>query len=63
MAALAFGAFSSAAAQEENPEKLSVDPITIVPGEEAEVVVNYESTVARSAYQIDITLPEGLSFV
>lgn len=63
MAALAIGAFSSAAAQEQNPEKLSVEPITVAPGEEAEVVVNYESTVARSAYQIDITLPEGLSFV
>lgn len=60
---LAIGAFSSAAAQEANPEKLSVEPISVAPGEEAEVVVNYESTVERSAYQIDITLPEGLSFV
>ena len=60
---LAIGAFSSAAAQEANPEKLSVEPISVASGEEAEVVVNYESTVERSAYQIDITLPEGLSFV
>lgn len=63
MAALAIGAFSSAAAQEEYPEKLSVEPITVAPGEEAEVVVNYESAVERSGYNIDITLPEGLSFV
>ena len=63
MAALAIGAFSSTAAQEQNPEKLTVEPITIVSGEEAEVVVNYESAVERSGYQIDIILPEGLSFV
>ena len=44
-------------------ETITVDPITLNPGEEAEVVVKYSSTVVRSGFDTNITLPEGLSFV
>ena len=43
--------------------KLSIDPVTIAPGEEAEVVINYEGTKPWANIQFDFTLPEGLSFV
>ena len=53
--------FSSSAANAQ--ETLTVDPITIAPGEEAEVVVNYSSTVERSGYNMEVFLPEGLLFL
>lgn len=42
---------------------LSVDPITVAVGEEAEVVINYEGSQPYANIQFDFTLPEGLSFV
>lgn len=53
------GMLSSASAQ----ETLTVSPVEIVPGDEAVVTVGYESTVARSSMQMNITLPKGLEFV
>ena len=58
-----FGGLSFACAQDANPEKLTIDPLTIAPGEEMEVVVNYASEVVRSGFQMYVVLPEGLSFV
>lgn len=60
---LLMSTFTMAAAQDANPEKLSVEPVTVTAGEETEVTVNYESEVERSGFQIDVILPEGLSFV
>ena len=54
-----FAGFASANAQ----ETLTVDPVTVAPGEEAEVVVNYSSEEARSGFNMEIILPENLSFV
>lgn len=53
------GSFANVNAQ----ETITVDPISIAPGEEAEVVVNYSSTVERSGYNMEVILPESLSFV
>ena len=58
-ATMIFASFASANAQ----EKLSVDPLTIAPNEESEVVVNYSSEIARSGFNMEIILPENLSFV
>ena len=58
-ATMIFASCASANAQ----EKLSVDPVTIAPNEEAEVVVNYSSEIARSGFNMEIILPENLSFV
>lgn len=58
-----FGVASFANAQNDNPEVVSVNTITIAPGEEVEVVVNYECSVERSGFQMHVMLPEGLSFV
>ena len=44
-------------------ETLTVAPVTVAPGEQAEVVINYESTVEHYGFNMQITLPEGLSFV
>lgn len=63
VSALLMSTFTMAAAQEANPEKLTVEPVTVVAGEETEVTVNYESEVERSGFQVDVILPEGLSFV
>ena len=54
-----FGVLSMAKAQ----ETLTVSPVEIVPGEEAEVTVAYESTVERKSFQMNITLPQGLTYV
>ena len=54
-----FGVLSMAKAQ----ETLTVSPVEIVPGEEAEVTVAYESTVDRKSFQMNITLPQGLTYV
>lgn len=42
---------------------LSADSVSVLPDGEATVTVNYESTEEKSGFQLDITLPEGLSFV
>lgn len=42
---------------------LSVAPIAIGPGEEAEVVVEYDSIVGYSAFQLAVEVPDGLSIV
>ncbi|MCI7090141.1 MAG: hypothetical protein MR960_10135 [Prevotella sp.] len=57
------GGVSFANAQEENPEKVTVEPLRIAVGDEVEVTVNYESAVERSGFQMHVILPEGLSFV
>lgn len=57
------GAASCAIAQTENPEMVSVETITIAPGEEVEVAVNYECALERSGFQMHILLPIGLDFV
>lgn len=44
-------------------ETLTVDPVTIIPGEEAEIVVNYTSTVEHNGFNMEVYLPDGLSFV
>jgi len=54
-----FGILSMAKAQ----ETLTVSPIEIVPGEEAEVTVAYESDTDRKSFQMNITLPQGLTYV
>ena len=43
--------------------ELTIDPVNIAPGEEAEIVVNYKGDMPFANIQMDITLPEGLSFV
>ncbi|MGM9727538.1 MAG: hypothetical protein ACI3YJ_08030, partial [Prevotella sp.] len=57
--AMIFVGFASANAQ----EKLSVEPVSVAPNEEVDVVVNYSSEVARSGFNMEIILPENLSFV
>lgn len=57
------GFAANANAQEENPEKVTMEALSIAPGEEAEVAVNYESSTDRSGFQMTIVLPEGLSYV
>lgn len=57
------GFTASAYAQEEIPEKVTMDALTIAPGEEVEVAVNYESPVDHSSFQMTIVLPEGLNYV
>ena len=63
MLMMLIGGVSFANAQEENPEKVSIDPVTIAAGDEKELTINYESSVERSGFQMNILLPEGLSFV
>ena len=58
-ASFVIGSFANVNAQ----EKITVEPISVAPGEEAEVVVNYSSTVERSGYNMEVILPESLSFV
>ena len=43
--------------------KITIDPVTIAVGEEAQIVMNYETETAMRAGQFEIFLPEGLSFV
>ena len=56
---LLLGGVATANAQ----ETLTVAPVTVAPGEQAQVVINYESTVEHYGFNMQITLPEGLSFV
>ena len=47
-----------------NAQKITIDPITIAPGEEATFAINYEKEdVDFSNFQVDFNLPEGLTFV
>lgn len=57
-----FGGVSFVSAEEACP-KLTISPVSIVPGMEAEVSIQYESEVQYSAFQVRVRLPEGLSFV
>lgn len=63
MLMMLIGGVSFANAQEANPEKVSIDPVTIAAGDEMELTINYESSVDRSGFQMNILLPEGLTFV
>ena len=63
MIGAAFMMVSMVASVSAQDVKLSIDPVTIAPGEEAEVVINYEGTKPWANIQFDFTLPEGLSFV
>ena len=47
-----------------NAQKITIDPISIAPGEEATFAINYEKEdVDFSNFQVDFNLPEGLTFV
>ena len=47
-----------------NAQKITIDPISIAPGEEATFAINYEKEdVDFSNFQVDSNLPEGLTFV
>ena len=63
MIGAAFLMISMVASVSAQDVKLSIDPITIAPGEEADIVLNYEGTKPWANIQFDFTLPEGLSFV
>lgn len=54
--------FSFANAEEENPITISVDPVKALPGSVIDIPVNYQSSKEFVAFQMDIYLPEGLSF-
>ena len=47
-----------------NAQKISIEPVTIAPGEEATFAINYEKEdVDFSNFQVDFNLPDGLTFV
>ena len=47
-----------------NAQKITIDPVSIAPGEEATFAINYEKEdVDFSNFQVDFNLPEGLTFV
>lgn len=54
--------FSYANAEDVNPVTISVDPVQTMPGSVIDIPVNYESSTEFVAFQMDIVLPEGLSF-
>lgn len=56
--AMLFGAITAS-----NAQTVSVDPVTVAPGEEATFTLNYESETPYSVFIIDVILPEGLSYV
>lgn len=58
-----FGGVTFVSAAEEACPTLTISPVTIVPGMETEVSIQYESEVDYSAFQLRVRLPEGLSFV
>lgn len=43
--------------------KINIDPVTVAVGEEAEIVMNYETDTPAMSCQFEVILPEGLSFV
>lgn len=63
MIGAAFMMISMVASVSAQDVKLSIAPVTVAPGEEAEIVINYEGTKPWANIQFDFTLPEGLSFV
>ena len=54
--------FSYANAEDVNPVTISVDPVQTMPGSVIDIPVYYESSTEFVAFQMDIVLPEGLSF-
>lgn len=54
--------FSYANAEDVNPVTISVDPVQTIPGSVIDIPVTYESSTVFVAFQMDIVLPEGLSF-
>lgn len=54
--------FSYANAEDVNPVTISVNPVQTMPGSVIDIPVNYESSTEFVAFQMDIVLPEGLSF-
>ena len=54
--------FSYANAEDVNPVTISVDPVQTMPGSVIDIPVSYESSTEFVAFQMDIVLPEGLSF-
>lgn len=58
-----FGGVTFVSAAEEACPTLTISPVTIMPGMETEVSIQYESEVDYSAFQLRVRLPEGLSFV
>ena len=63
MIGAAFMMISMVASVSAQDVKLSIAPVTVAPGEEAEIVINYEGTKPWANIQFDFTLPDGLSFV
>ena len=60
---MVLGGASVVSAQEENPIKLSVDPLVFTPGTETVVTVSYETSVSQNAFSLDFILPKGLTVV
>lgn len=58
---LLFGSVSIASADEKNPT-LKAAPVSIAPGEVAQVDIQYDSEIQYSGFQLRVVLPEGLSF-
>lgn len=58
-----FGGVTFVSAAEEACPTLTISPVSIIPGMETEVSIQYESEVDYSAFQLRVRLPEGLSFV
>lgn len=58
---MALGVFN-ANAEEVNPITISVDPVQIMPGSEIEIPVVYKSSTVYVGFQMDIVLPDGLTF-
>lgn len=57
------GSASFACAQEEKPVDLKVTPSEFVQGTETVITVSYETAVPHNAFQMDVTLPKGLTIV
>ena len=58
---MALGVFN-ANAEEVNPITISVDPVQTMPGSEIEIPVVYNSSTVYVGFQMDIVLPDGLTF-
>lgn len=58
---MVLGVFN-ANAEEVNPITISVDSVQIMPGSEIEIPVVYKSSTVYVGFQMDIVLPDGLTF-
>lgn len=62
---VALGAFcaSNAAAETLSENPLSIPAMAVVPGEETELVMNYNTTEQYIGFQFELYLPDGVTFV